>query len=134
MRIATVVALTLLILGLAGLAFMLSSPSTGVASVEAQGIYQASGASTAASGTITSEVVCTLSFPASRRFVILDNRTGRIAYVKFNDIVSETDYDKAIDNGEDLYISGWLGVYSITVLITPATGVTPVTTFNGVGW
>ena len=102
--------------------------------VHAQGIYQASGASTAASGTITSEVICTLSFPASRRFIIGNNRTGRTAYVKFNDVVSETSYDLAMDNGEDFYIDGWLKVVSMTVLITSATGITPVTTFNGVGW
>lgn len=97
--------------------------------------YLASGPSEVASGIITGNVASRLTFSSSKSQVIVSNRTGSTAYVKFNEItatVSSTNFDVVLDDKEDVFIGGpnggWLWVKNLTVYVSPTAG------FRAVGW
>ncbi|MGD8499064.1 MAG: hypothetical protein PVJ86_00360 [Phycisphaerales bacterium] len=73
----------------------------------------------------------TLTFSASRRWVIISNQTGADAYYLLNDTgcaTSATVYDQVLDDGEDMVFDGWIAIDHITVYVTPTSG------FTMAGW
>lgn len=92
---------------------------------------QFSGASTAATGTITSNTASLLSFLDSKRYVLISNQSGQKCYCKINDAasptVSATVYDFVLADGGTFAIDD-VDVTNIAVYVTATSGV------RVVGW
>lgn len=90
-----------------------------------------SGASTAATGTITSNTASLLSFAHDKQHVIVSNRSGQTAYFKLNDAasptVSSTAYDFALSDGGTFIIQE-VTVENVSVYVAATSGV------RVVGW
>lgn len=91
----------------------------------------AAGMSDIPSGSPVAGSCFTLTFSASRRWVIVSNQTGADAYYLLNDTgcaASATVYDQVLDDGEDMVFDGWIAIDNITVYVTPTGG------FTMAGW
>jgi len=90
-----------------------------------------SGASTAATGTITANTASLLSFASGMKHVIINNDSGQDAYFKFNDAssptVSATVYDVSLADGEKFAQDGGV-VTNVSVYVDATSGV------RVVGW
>ena len=90
-----------------------------------------SGASKAATGTITSGVASLLSFADEKGTVILNNQSGQKAYFKLNDaatpIVSATVYDLAVADGGAFIVEN-ASVTTVGVFVAATSGI------RVVGW
>ncbi len=90
------------------------------------------GVSLAATGTINNGSASLLSFSATRRFVIISNRSGAVAYFKVNDpsgsqLVSATVYDFALADGGEKTLEN-AAIDTIGLFVAAGAGV------RAVGW
>lgn len=89
------------------------------------------GASTAATGTITSNTASLISFLDVKRFVLVSNQSGQKCYCKINDaaspVVSSTVYDFVLADGGTFAIDD-VEVTNISVYVAATSGV------RVVGW
>lgn len=87
--------------------------------------------SEAATGTITSNTASLLSFTNKKRTVIINNRSGQVAYFKFNDAatptVSNTSYDIALSDGGAMTMDA-VNVSNVSVYVAATSGI------RVVGW
>jgi len=90
-----------------------------------------SGASTAATGTISSNTASLLSFAATRKQVVITNRSGQVCYCKVNDAavptVSATVYDFALIDGATATLDD-MAIDNVSVYVAATSGV------RAVGW
>jgi hypothetical protein len=90
-----------------------------------------SGASTAATGTISSSTASLLSFAATRKRVIVSNRSGQVCYCKLNDAaaptVSTTVYDFVLSDAGVMVIDD-MAITNVSVYVAATSGV------RAVGW
>lgn len=90
-----------------------------------------SGASTAATGTISSSTASLLSFAATKKHVIVSNQSGQKCYCKLNDAatptVSATVYDFVLADGGTFAVEDAL-IDNVGVYVAATSGV------RAVGW
>jgi hypothetical protein len=90
-----------------------------------------SGASTAATGTISSNTASLLSFAATKKYAIISNQSGQKCYCKLNDAatptVSATVYDFVLADGGTFVIEN-TSISNVGVYVAATSGV------RMVGW
>jgi|WetSurMetagenome_2_1015567.scaffolds.fasta_scaffold657747_2 hypothetical protein len=90
-----------------------------------------SGASTAATGSVSSNTASLLSFSSGMKHVIINNNSGQTAYFKLNDAdtptVSATVYDVSLKDGEK-FAADYAVVTNVSVYVTATSGI------RVVGW
>jgi hypothetical protein len=90
-----------------------------------------SGASTAATGSVSSNTASLLSFSSGMKHVIINNNSGQTAYFKLNDadtpVVSATVYDVSLKDGEK-FAADYAVVTNVSVYVTATSGI------RVVGW
>jgi hypothetical protein len=90
-----------------------------------------SGASTAATGSISSNTASLLSFSSGMKHVIINNDSGKTAYFKFNDAssptVSATVYDVSLATAEKVVVD-FAVITNVSVYVEATGGV------RVVGW
>lgn len=79
----------------------------------------ATGASRAATGTITSNTDSTLTLAMESASVLITNISGQTAYIRLNGAVSTTVYDFVLANNSRVWIDGiWISTVHVYVAAT----------------
>ena len=90
-----------------------------------------SGASEAATGSVSANTASALTFASGMKKVVVNNNSGQTAYVKFNDaaspVVNTTVYDTFLKDGEKFILEGGV-VTNVSVYVAATSGI------RVVGW